>query len=42
MDPQAVLALIGDLYSQIGRLNAENAQLRAAAAPQEAPTASPE
>lgn len=28
MDPNAVLALIGDLYSQVSRLTAENAALK--------------
>lgn len=28
MNPAAILALISDLYSQVGALTAENAQLR--------------
>lgn len=30
MDHAALLALIGELYATVGRLNAENAQLREA------------
>lgn len=28
MDPNAILALIGDLYAQVSRLTAENAALK--------------
>ena len=33
MNPTAILALIGDLYSQIADLTEQNAQLRAAQEP---------
>lgn len=38
IDPSPVLALIADLYSQVGTLVAENAQLRAELSKQPEPS----